>query len=71
MYCRALACDFDGTGASNGRLAPEIAAVLAAARAQGYATLLVTGRALEDLLAADVDFASFDAVVAEKEPYVI
>jgi hydroxymethylpyrimidine pyrophosphatase-like HAD family hydrolase len=65
MYCRAFACDFDGTGASNGRLAPEIAAVLAAARARGYATLLVTGRVLEELRAADVDFGAFDAVVAE------
>jgi hydroxymethylpyrimidine pyrophosphatase-like HAD family hydrolase len=65
MYCRVLACDFDGTGAANGRLAPEVAAVLGAARSRGYVTLLVTGRVFEDLQAADVDFASFDAVVAE------
>lgn len=43
MYCRVIACDFDGTGAANGRLAPEIAAVLGAARALGFVTLLVTG----------------------------
>lgn len=65
MFCRVLACDFDGTGASNGRLAPEVAAALTAARAAGYATLLVTGRVLEDLRIAEVDFAVFDAVVAE------
>jgi hydroxymethylpyrimidine pyrophosphatase-like HAD family hydrolase len=65
MYCRVFACDFDGTGAANGRLAPEIVLVLRAARSQGYTTLLVTGRVIEDLQAADVDFGAFDAVVAE------
>jgi hydroxymethylpyrimidine pyrophosphatase-like HAD family hydrolase len=65
MYCRVLACDFDGTGAASGRLAPEISAVLGAARSLGVVTLLVTGRVLEELQAAGVDFASFDAVVAE------
>ncbi|HZP42153.1 MAG TPA: HAD hydrolase family protein [Candidatus Binatia bacterium] len=65
MYCRVIACDFDGTGAANGRLAPETASVLASARALGFVTLLVTGRVLEDLQAAQVPFASFDAVVAE------
>jgi hydroxymethylpyrimidine pyrophosphatase-like HAD family hydrolase len=65
MLCRVLACDFDGTGATNGRLAPEVASALAAARARGYATLLVTGRVVEDLRIAEVDFTSFDAVVAE------
>jgi hydroxymethylpyrimidine pyrophosphatase-like HAD family hydrolase len=65
MYCRVLACDYDGTGAANGRLAPEIEAVLRAARSLGFVTLLVTGRVLEDLHAADVAFAAFDAVVAE------
>jgi mono/diheme cytochrome c family protein len=29
MYCRALACDFDGTVANDGHLPPEVAAVLA------------------------------------------
>ncbi|HLK10574.1 MAG TPA: HAD hydrolase family protein [Candidatus Binatia bacterium] len=65
MYCRVLACDFDGTTAINGRLAPEVAATLRAARAHGVITLLVTGRVLADLHAADVDWAAFDAVVAE------
>jgi hydroxymethylpyrimidine pyrophosphatase-like HAD family hydrolase len=65
MYCRAFACDYDGTGAVAGRLAPEAAAALAAARAEGYATLLVTGRVLEDLRESGMDFGGFDAVVAE------
>lgn len=65
MYCRVIACDFDGTGASDGRLAPEVADVLHAARNAGVTTLLATGRVLDDLRAALVDFSAFDAVVAE------
>jgi hydroxymethylpyrimidine pyrophosphatase-like HAD family hydrolase len=65
MYCRVIACDFDGTGAVSGRLAPEVAATLGAARALGFVTLLVTGRVLEDLEAAEVPFENLDAVVAE------
>jgi hypothetical protein len=60
-----IACDFDGTGATHGHLAPETADAMAAARGSGFTTLLVTGRVLEDLQAAAVPFASFDAVVAE------
>jgi hydroxymethylpyrimidine pyrophosphatase-like HAD family hydrolase len=65
MFCRVLACDFDGTGATGGELAPELAAALAAARAQGYATFLVTGRVHEDVEALCTDLSMFDAVVAE------
>jgi hydroxymethylpyrimidine pyrophosphatase-like HAD family hydrolase len=65
MYCRVLACDYDGTGAADGYLAPEVATALHAARDVGITTLLVTGRVLADLRAALVDFAVFDAVVAE------
>jgi hydroxymethylpyrimidine pyrophosphatase-like HAD family hydrolase len=53
MYCRVLACDFDGTGAVDGRLSPEVAEALGAARER------------EDLAIANVDLAAFDAVVAE------
>ena len=28
MHCRAIACDYDGTGATDGHLAPEVAAAL-------------------------------------------
>jgi nucleotide-binding universal stress UspA family protein len=34
MYCRVIACDFDGTGAVNGHPAPELYAALAEAQAQ-------------------------------------
>jgi hydroxymethylpyrimidine pyrophosphatase-like HAD family hydrolase len=65
MYCRAIACDFDGTSATGGRLAPEVAEALAAARAAGIAALLVTGRVLEELDVPEHDLTGFDAVVAE------
>ena len=65
MYCRVIACDFDGTGATNGHPAPEVYAALAAARTQGIVTLLVTGRVLEDVQRACEDLSPFDAVVAE------
>lgn len=65
MYTRVLACDFDGTGAAEGRLAPEVRDELIAARGADVCTLLVTGRVLEDLRLGNVDFGAFDAVVAE------
>ena len=68
MYCRVLACDFDGTGASDGHLAPEVTTALRQARAQGITALLVTGRVLEDLRVALVDFSAFDAVVPTAGP---
>ncbi len=71
MYCRVLACDFDGTGAANGGFAPEVAAALGEARQQGIVTLLVTGRVLEDLTRVGMDFGVFDAVVAENGAIVL
>lgn len=65
MYCCVLACDFDGTIADDGRIAPEVVATLADARTRGMVVILVTGRVLEDLRLADVDLSGFDAVVAE------
>jgi len=54
MYCRVIACDFDGTGAVDGHPAPELYAALAAARAQGIVTLLVTGRAAAAVASAQL-----------------
>jgi hydroxymethylpyrimidine pyrophosphatase-like HAD family hydrolase len=65
MYCRVFACDFDGTGATDGQLSPELAAALSTARAQGLVTLLVTGRVLEELEGLCSDLSIFDALVAE------
>jgi hydroxymethylpyrimidine pyrophosphatase-like HAD family hydrolase len=66
VYCRVIACEFDGTGATGGHPAPELYAALAAAQAQGIVTLLVTGRVLEDVQRSCEEFSYFDAVVAER-----
>jgi hydroxymethylpyrimidine pyrophosphatase-like HAD family hydrolase len=63
MYCRVFACDFDGTGAAESSLTPALAEALCAARAQGFLTLLVTGRVLKALPPEEA--ALFTAVVAE------
>src|ERR1051325_5810620 len=66
MIVHVLACDYDGSIADDGRLAPETAAVLARVRESGRRLFLVTGRMLEELktVCPDVD-RIFDVVVAE------
>ncbi|HYE93699.1 MAG TPA: HAD hydrolase family protein, partial [Terriglobales bacterium] len=61
-----LACDYDGTIADEGRLAPDTLAVLARVRESGRKLFLVTGRMLDDLkrVCPDLD-RIFDLVVAE------
>lgn len=66
MTLRALAVDFDGTIAVDGRLDPEVAAALAELRARGIRVLLVTGRILDDLRCRLGSLRAFDAVVAEE-----
>lgn len=63
---RALAVDYDGTVASNGRLPASTAQALARARATGCALLLVTGRIFDDLhqVCPEAD-GLFDVIVAE------
>src|SRR5262249_3612062 len=60
---RVLALDYDGTIAQGGTLHPDVRVALADVRAGGIATLLVTGRRIDDLrtVAGDLGFA--DAVV--------
>src|ERR1041385_7148778 len=66
MIVHVLACDYDGTIADEGRLAPETAAMLTRVRESGRKVFLVTGRMLDELKAIcpDVD-RIFDVVVAE------
>jgi hydroxymethylpyrimidine pyrophosphatase-like HAD family hydrolase len=66
MILHVLACDYDGTIADAGRLAPDTAAVLARVRESGRKLFLVTGRMLDDLksVCPDLDRV-FDLVVAE------
>jgi hydroxymethylpyrimidine pyrophosphatase-like HAD family hydrolase len=66
MIVHVLACDYDGTIADEGRLAPDTIAMLARVRESGRKLFLVTGRMLDDLksVCPDVD-RIFDLVVAE------
>lgn len=62
---RALACDYDGTLAREGVVAPPLIAALARFRATGGRLVLVTGRRLQDLREAFPRLDLFDRVVAE------
>ena len=64
LFC-ALASDYDGTLAHDGKVDAPTLKALADLKAAGKRLILVTGRGLEDLLAV-FDYArEFDAVVAE------
>jgi hydroxymethylpyrimidine pyrophosphatase-like HAD family hydrolase len=65
MLARALALDFDGTIAVDGRIEAEVLAAVGEARGSGLVVILATGRRLDDLQALLVDLTIFDAVVAE------
>ncbi len=61
----ALASDYDGTLAANGRISDSTMAALRRLRADGRKVVLVTGRIVEDLLRVCPDLMAFDRVVAE------
>lgn len=65
MLFRALACDFDGTLASEDRIGPEARAALEQARAAGLRLILVTGRTFFELTRVCDCLDLFEAVVAE------
>jgi hydroxymethylpyrimidine pyrophosphatase-like HAD family hydrolase len=65
MRFRVLACDYDGTVASQGVLARETVAALDRLRASGRRAVLVTGRILDELLDICEDVDVFDLVVVE------
>jgi hypothetical protein len=65
MNVRALACDYDGTLASQDRIGPEARAALERARKAGLRLVLVTGRTFFDLTRVCDCLELFDAVVAE------
>ena len=62
---RALATDYDGTLAHDGRVEPATLRALERARARGLRLVLVTGRELTDLSKTFPQTALFDRVVAE------
>jgi HAD superfamily hydrolase (TIGR01484 family) len=61
----ALACDYDGTLAHDGRVDEATRAALARCIASGRTLILVTGRELEDLFATFRHVDLFERVVAE------
>ncbi len=65
MVPRVLACDFDGTLASDDRIAPATADALRRARRAGLRLVLVSGRTFFDLVRVCERIDLFDAVVAE------
>ena len=65
MRFHALACDYDGTLAHDGKVDAETVAGLERLQATGRRLVLVTGRELDDLLAAFPQVDRFDRVVAE------
>lgn len=65
MRFHALACDYDGTVARDGRLTDDTRSALQRLRATGRKIILVTGREVEDLQRVCPDLTPFDVVVAE------
>jgi HAD superfamily hydrolase (TIGR01484 family) len=65
MRYLVLACDFDGTIATDGTVRDETLAALRRLRDSGRKIVLVTGREMEDLLKVFPALEVFDRVVAE------
>jgi hydroxymethylpyrimidine pyrophosphatase-like HAD family hydrolase len=65
MKLEALAVDYDGTVAVDGRFDASVREAIGEVRGRGLAVILVTGRRLDDLHAVAGDLTCFDVVVAE------
>jgi hydroxymethylpyrimidine pyrophosphatase-like HAD family hydrolase len=65
MWFHALACDYDGTLAMGGSIAPTTMEALQRVRESGRRVLLITGRRFDDLLEVCPQIDFFDLVVAE------
>ena len=65
MRYRALACDYDGTLAWEGRVSRETVKGLEGVRATGRKLVLVTGRIVDDLINIFPEIGLFDNVDAE------
>jgi len=61
----ALACDYDGTIAHEGVVAPSTIEALQRLKESGRRPILVTGRQLDELLLVFPEFAIFDRIVAD------
>jgi hypothetical protein len=65
VFFKALACDFDGTLASEDRVGPAVREALVAARRAALRLVLVTGRTFFELTRVCDCLELFDGVVAE------
>ena len=65
MHYQALATDYDGTLATDGRVDEAVLAALQALRASGRRLILISGREHEDLLRVFPSLHVFDRVVLE------
>ena len=65
MQYHVLACDYDATLASEGKVDAAVVAALARLAASGRRLVLATGRRFDDLCSVFPDVALFDLVVAE------
>ena len=65
MRYHLLATDYDGTLATDGKVAAETVAALEDVLATGRRLVLVTGRELDDLMSVYPDLSIFERVVAE------
>ena len=65
MVFVCLACDYDGTLAHDGKVAPDTVAAIERLRSSGRKVILVTGRELDDLQATFSRIELFDWIVAE------
>lgn len=65
MWFHVLVCDYDGTLAHGGRIAPATMEALRSVRDSGRRILLITGRRFDDLLDVCPEIDFFDLVVAE------
>jgi hydroxymethylpyrimidine pyrophosphatase-like HAD family hydrolase len=71
MYHQALATDYDGTLATDGRVDEAALAALEALRASGRRLILVSGRERQDLLRVFPSLHVFDRVVPENGAVLI
>lgn len=65
MRYRLLGCDYDRTIATEGVVADQVRAGLAAVRESGRALVLVTGRTMDELLDVFEELTLFDRIVVE------
>jgi hydroxymethylpyrimidine pyrophosphatase-like HAD family hydrolase len=65
VFFKALACDFDGTLASDDRIGPSVRDALERARKAGLRLILVTGRTFFELTRVCDCIEVFDGIVAE------